>query len=287
MAPPPLLASYYTLSGTRPFEGPMGPSPIPLRRRIEAAAKAGYKGIGVDYFDLLASIETYGHDGIRAMLDDNGLLHFEVDGMGDWYASGPARSDSDTVRSLLLTAAEKIGFTQLRVTGNMFGRSYPVDVMRAEFARLCHQAADAGTRLSLEILNISDVRDVRTALAIVGDTVPGNGGVIIDIWHFARDQQSYDTIGDLSGGAIAWVEIDDGAATPQGSIISEGLDDRLLPGDGTFDIAGFLAAARAAGYAGPIGVEVISNELRRVTVEEAADLTFRKASLQFSDDTWN
>lgn len=279
----PLLASYYTLSGTRPFDGPMGPSPIPLRRRIEAAAGAGYKGIGVDHYDLLASIGAYGYPDIKSMLAGNGLEYFEVDAMGDWYAAGPARNGSDALRGLLLTAAEKIGFTQLRVTGNILGRSYPVDIMRAEFAKFCREAGEAGTRLSLEILNISDVRDVATALEIVGDAAAGNGGVVLDIWHFARGGESFDTIGALSGGAIAWVEIDDGAAKPKGSIFSEGLDDRRLPGDGVFDIAGFLAAVQAAGYSGPIGVEVISNELRALSVEDAAKLSFEKASLQFTD----
>ncbi|WP_336968222.1 hypothetical protein [Sphingobium aromaticiconvertens] len=45
MTVPPLVASYFTLAGFRPMAGPHQPSPIDMRRRIEAAAAAGYKGV--------------------------------------------------------------------------------------------------------------------------------------------------------------------------------------------------------------------------------------------------
>ena len=281
MAVPPLVASYYTLAGFRPMDGPHQPSPIDLRQRIEAAAKAGYAGIGTDVMDLMASVERHGHDGIRAMLADNGLTHFEVEGMGDWYASGAGRAASDAARREVLIAAEKIGVTQIKVTGNIAGRSHPVATMRTEFATLAGQAADAGSRLTLEIVCISDIADVATALEVVGDTAATNGGFLADIWHFVRGHQPYDTILDAPHGTMAWVELDDGAAKPTGSIISEQLDDRRLPGEGAFDITGFLAAVRQSGYAGGVGVEILSDRLRALPVEEAARLSFESAARQF------
>ena len=68
MSVPPLVASSYTLSGNRPFDGPFAASPRDLRSRIEAAAKVGYRGIGVDCLDLDAVVSHYGHGAIREML---------------------------------------------------------------------------------------------------------------------------------------------------------------------------------------------------------------------------
>ncbi len=70
---PRLVASYCTLAGdVLPFAASMA-SPFGLRERIDAAARAGWAGIGLDSDDLAVSIERHGFDGIRKMLADAGL----------------------------------------------------------------------------------------------------------------------------------------------------------------------------------------------------------------------
>lgn len=277
---PPLVAAYYTLAGIRPFEN-MGPSPHDLRSRIEAAAAAGYSGIGVDAADLAASIERYGHAGIKAMLADNGLSHFEVEGIGEWYAQGPYRAASDAVRRLFYETAEKIGLAQFKVTGNVAMRSVPVEQMRAAYAQLVREAKDAGTRVTLEMVAISDVADLETAIAVIGDTVGQGGGLCADIWHFMRGGVGLDALAAAPRGLVGWVELDDGADGGMGSIISEMLDNRRLPGEGDFDIAGFLSAIAANGYDGAMGVEILSDELRALDVNEAARRSYAAAAAQF------
>jgi len=280
MSIPDLVASYYTLAGLRPFDGPFGPSPRDLRSRIEAAARAGYKGIGVDHADLKASVDRYGHPAIKSMLADNGLRYFEIEGAGDWYADGAPRQASDAARRDTFEAVEQIGVSQIKLTGNVFGRSVPPAVMRTEFARFCREAAEAGTNVVLEMVCISDIADLKTATYVVGETVTANGGLLADIWHFMRGGVPLSDLAALPARMLRWVELDDGAAAPVGSIISEQLDDRRLPGEGAFDIPGFLAAVRAAGYQGAVGVEVLSNELRAMTLDEAARRSYTQAALQ-------
>jgi sugar phosphate isomerase/epimerase len=282
MAVPDLVASYYTLAGLRPFDGPFGTSPRDLRSRIEAAASAGYRGIGVDSFDLKASVDRYGHAAIKSMLAENGLRYFEIEGLGDWYANGAAREASDVARRDMFDAAQRIGVSQIKLTGNVFGRSVSASVMREEFARFCREAAEVGTNVVLEMVCISDIADLKTAVHVVGDTAAGNGGLLADIWHFMRGGVPLTELAALPPGLVRWVELDDGAACPVGSIISEQLDDRRLCGEGGFDIPGFLGAVRAAGYQGAVGVEILSNELRAMSLEEAARRSYRQAALQFA-----
>ena len=45
---------------------------------------------------------------------------------------------------------------------------------------------------------------------------------------------------------------------------------RRLPGEGEFDLAGLIAATRAAGYDGPYGIEILSHAHRALPVEQAA-----------------
>lgn len=275
---PPLVASFFTLAGFRPFES-MGPSPHDLRVRIEAAARAGYRGIGLDAVDLAASVARHGHAGIKAMLADNGLDYFELEGLGDWYAQGPARDASDVVRRAMFEAAERIGVSHIKLTGNVVGRSVAPAEMRDTFARFCAEAANAGTRATLEMVGISDIADLETARFVLGDSAAHGGGLCADIWHFQRGGVPYAGLSAMHG-MIGWVELDDGRRSDGGSIISAQLDERRLPGDGEFDIPGFLAALAGAGYSGGMGVEILSNEMRALEPEEAARRSFAAAKTQ-------
>jgi sugar phosphate isomerase/epimerase len=58
------------------------------------------------------------------------------------------------------------------------------------------------------------------------------------------------------------------------------LRDRRLPGDGDFDIAGFVAAVRATGFRGPWGVEVLSAVIGDLTLP---DDSAARASLELAE----
>ena len=48
------------------------------------------------------------------------------------------------------------------------------------------------------------------------------------------------------------------------------MHERLLPGDGAFDLAGLVDALRATGTRAPWGVEVFSDELHALAADEVA-----------------
>ena len=49
--------------------------------------------------------------------------------------------------------------------------------------------------------------------------------------------------------------------------VDETINHRELPGEGEFPIREYVAAVRDAGYDGPWGVEVLSQELRALPIE--------------------
>jgi len=58
-----------------------------------------------------------------------------------------------------------------------------------------------------------------------------------------------------------------------------------LCGEGAFDLPGFIAATRTAGYAGPYGVEILSDALRALPLPSAARRSAATAVAQFPDMT--
>jgi sugar phosphate isomerase/epimerase len=139
-----------------------------------------------------------------------------------------------------------------------------------------------GVLVVIEMICISNIRDLKTAAAIVGDTWQRNGGLALDIWHFARGGVPYKDIAALPPGSIRWVELDDGDAEQKGDMLDEQIDHRRLCGKGGFDIPGFLQALNTAGYHGPYGVEIISEELRALPLDTVARLTFDSAAQYFN-----
>jgi sugar phosphate isomerase/epimerase len=97
-------------------------SPFLLASRIAAAARAGYRGFGIVHADLAAP------DGGERLdsrwLADNGMLHLELEMLGDWFATGARRAATDVIRRDLLRAAERMQPRQIKVGGEIHGHQW-------------------------------------------------------------------------------------------------------------------------------------------------------------------
>ncbi len=268
-----LLAAYWMLAGVRPTAAAI-PSIYPLPVRAAAAAAAGYRGMGLSYADLLHNVALHGHAGVKTILADHGIAHLELEALMGWYGPPEARRDSGIAWRDMLVAAERIGVRQIKATGDFTDTAPAPEAMAAPFATLARQARDAGTRIALEIVAFSNVRDVPSALAVLGDSAAQGGGLLLDCWHFARNHLPLASLAALDGGMIAGVEISDIAATVVGDLFEDTVDHRRLCGAGVYGVPAFLAAVMATGYRGPIGAEVLSAKLRAAPLGETAVTSF-------------
>ncbi len=68
---------------------------------------------------------------------------------------------------------------------------------------------------------------------------------------------------------IIGVELDDADEHVVGTLFEDTVHRRRYCGEGAFDLTGMVAALRTAGWTGPWGVEILSDEHRAVPVEAA------------------
>jgi sugar phosphate isomerase/epimerase len=273
--PTELLAAYWTLAGDVWPGGPTEVSPFPLEERAGAAAAAGWTGMGFVHEDLIATTARLGYAGIRRVLADAGIRHVEVEFLSDWDEDPgtPARAASDRMRAELVEAAGELGARNLKASPHLF-REPPPDVarMRDAFAELCEDARPSGASVIIEIMPFTDVRTIHDGLAIVGDA--GNAGLLLDIWHVERGGIAFEAVASIPKGRLLAVELDD-AGPPDGDLFDDTRFRRRLPGEGAFDVAGFVSAARAAGLAAPyLGVEINSEAVRRQPLDVMARTSF-------------
>ena len=136
-------------------------------------------------------------------------------------------------------------------------------------AELVPYAAQAGVRLGIEplhpmfagdrsvIVTLGQANDI--ALRFPADQV----GVVIDVYHVWWDPQVYTEIA-RSAGRIVGFHVSDWLAPPPDVMLGRG-----LMGDGLIEIRRLRAAVEAAGYLGPVEVEIFNQELWEMPPDEA------------------
>ena len=277
---PDLIATYWTIAGNvLPLSSPeQEASAIDFRTRVEAAQRAGYRGIGLMHSDLVKVRRTYDFATMRSILADHGMVHVEVEFLVGWLEDD---STSTAVLDELCEAATALGARHLKAGPDMQARTWPLDHMITRFSALCDRARQAGTAIALEIMPWTNLRTIDEGLAVVAGADAANGGLLLDIWHLARAGVAYSDIAKIPLRYLRHVELDDADAEVIGTLLEDTLDRRRLCGSGALDIPAFVQAVQATGYSGPYGVEIISLEHRRRPMEEAARLSFDSARAQF------
>ncbi|MNZ79503.1 Xylose isomerase-like TIM barrel [compost metagenome] len=278
---PRLLASCWTLAGdVVPLAGSMV-SPRDFRARAEAAGKAGYVGMVLYVDDLVQIREQYDDEQIRQILTDNGLRYLELEVLMDWFADGERRAASDRTRRLLLDAAQRLGAHHIKVVGDMTGAEWPQQRMAESFRELCREAFEVGVEVVIEIMPTSNIRDLPTAIAIAAAAEEGNGGLLLDIWHFARGGIPFEDIASIPSRLIKHIELDDADREQIGTLLEDQILRRRLPGEGALDVPRFLRCVQATGYDGLYGIEIVSDAQRALPLEQAARLPVEATLRQF------
>jgi sugar phosphate isomerase/epimerase len=264
-----LLATCWTSAGDSASDRPDLRSPLSLRERIEAASAAGFRGFGLLSADLPAAEQEYGLAGIRTMLDDNGIVGLELEGIPYWWDDGPRREESDRIRHGLLRAAEVLGARHIKVVPNGDDAPWNREIWAAKLAELAAQAQDAGTRLGLEFFPWSNIKTLHDGLQLVEDAGHDAAGVVIDVWHVERAHTPVTDLASVPLQRIIGVELSDADAQVVGTLYEDTVHRRRYCGDGAFNLTGIITALRAAGWSGPWGVEILSDEHRALPVRES------------------
>ena len=267
--PDRLLATCWSSAGDAASDRVDLRSPLTLRERVEATSAAGFTGFGLLSADLPAAEQEYGLAGIGALLDDNGIVDLELEGIPYWWDDGPHRVESDRIRHSLLNAAEVLGARHIKVTPDGDDNPWDPEHWAAELAELAAQAEDVGTRLRLEFFPWSNVKNLHEGLRLVDDAGHPAAGLVIDVWHIERAHTPAADLASVPLHRIVGVELNDADPDVVGTLFEDTVHRRKYCGEGAFDLTGIIAALRTAGWTGPWGVEILSDEHRSLPVREA------------------
>jgi sugar phosphate isomerase/epimerase len=279
-----LVGLYWTLSG--PVEVHVGRewSTFDWRDRCEEAAKVGFSGVGIWHADLEHVLETRSLREMKEIFDAAGLKHLELEFLMDWFLDpGDERRDAaDEQRRLLFEAAAVLEPHHIKV-GNIPGTPASFEQLTERFAELCADAAQHhDATIAYELMPFDpNVRGLDDAIALAAGADAPNGGIAIDTWHMGKLGIAPDELRRLPLEHLAWVELSDGMREDMSDPVDETINHRRLPGEGEFDVAAYVEVLRDHGYPGPWGVEVLSEELRNLPMEEIFKRAYETTSAQF------
>jgi sugar phosphate isomerase/epimerase len=270
LGPDDLILSHFSLGRFRPFE-----------ERVRAAAEAGFAAMGLyigDYQRLKA--QGASDADLRAVLDHHGLRIVEIEALRGWSATGKAgkagkAGEAGEDRDAYLKAetdvfrmSDALGpGHHVQVIGPYTGT---LDDAAQAFAGVCDRAAEHGLAAAIEFLpEMTNIPDAATAMQIVTKAGRANGGICLDSWHHFRGANDDDMLRAIPAERIFTVQFDDG---PRQRADPDYYTDctlyREVPGDGDFDLTGFLRLVAGMGVRLPLSVEVMSTKLQDHTAGE-------------------
>jgi 4-hydroxyphenylpyruvate dioxygenase len=241
-----------------------------LEEKMAACAEAGFDGIEVFEPDLVVSESS--PEEVRARADRLGLTL-------DLYQ--PFR-DADGVTEELFHAVlhrarakfrlmERLGIDTMLVCSNVATATIDDDDVSADQLRRLGDVAQAhGVRLAYEALAWGRyVDDYRRAWRIVQRADHPAVGVCLDSFHILSRGHDPAAIEEIPGEKIFFLQLADAPALTM-DVLSWSRHHRLFPGEGSFDLAGFVGHVLRTGYDGPLSLEVFNDTFRQTDVLRTA-----------------
>lgn len=233
-----------------------------LLEKLEAIAKAGFKAVEIFENDLIA------HPGppteLRLICEDLGLKIVTCQPFRDFEGMPAARRARTFDRAeRKFDLLQELGTDLLFVCSSLSPEAEGgIPRLAEDFAELAQRAARRGLRVGYEALawgrHVSDYRD---AWEIVRRANQPNLGLILDSFHIFSRGFEIESIRSVPGDRIALVQVAD-APRLQMDTLSWSRHWRCLPGQGDFDLPGFLDCLLATGYQGPLSLEIFNDRFR-------------------------
>ncbi len=233
-----------------------------LETKLAAAARAGFRAIEVFENDL--TFFNGRPREVRAMADDLGLEIIALQPMRDFEGMPePARSKNFDRAERKFDLMEELGTKLLSLCSNVAeDSSGDVERSAADLAALADRAATRGFRIGYEALAWGrHVHDWMQAWELVRRADKPNLGIVLDSFHICARKNPLAPIAQIPGDRIALVQLADAPAIVMDPM-SLSRHHRCFPGQGDWPMLDYLEACIAAGYTGPVSLEIFNDQFR-------------------------
>ena len=249
--------------------------PTPILDKIQIAGRVGYGGIELwhDEIDQFLSGGGSLRD-LRSALSDQGLAVPTTIYLKGWFDA----SEQDYVDIL---DACKRRMAQAAEIGAPFVIASPpagtvdYDLGARRYRELLTIGDELGVMPVMEFLGfLEQFNRIEDALDIISRSGHPGATTVLDPFHIFRGNGSVDSISKLKAQQIAISHFNDVAAEPARTEQHDG--DRVMPGDGVFDLQRYLQLLSQTGYQGWLSLELFREDLWQQDPTEVARIGLDK-----------
>ena len=233
-----------------------------LPEKLEAIAAAGFDGVEIFENDLLY------YDGspseIRKRCADLGLAITLFQPFRDFEGCRRDRLQRNIDRAeRKFDLMQELGTDLVLVCSNVAADSLGDDEILIDDLRLLGERAGArGLRIGYEALAWGrHVNTYQQVWNLVRQADHPAVGVILDSFHTLSLKGDPAAIADIPGDKIFFVQMADAPILAM-DVLEWSRHFRCFPGQGEFDLAGFLAPILRSGYRGPLSLEIFNDGFR-------------------------
>jgi len=235
-----------------------------LREKLAAIAGAGFDGIEIFEQDFISFDLSPAE--VRRMVADHGLdiMLFQPFRDFEGLPDGPLRQQAFSRARHKFELMRELGTDLMLVCSSVHPAGLGgIDRCADDFSELGEIARSFGVRVGYEALAWGRfVNDHRDAWEIVRRADHPNIGLILDSFHTLGRKIEPDSIRSIPGDRIFFVQLADAPAIDM-DLLYWSRHFRNMPGEGDLDLAGFMDALYATGYAGPLSLEIFNDQFRR------------------------
>ncbi len=233
-----------------------------LAEKLEAAAAIGFDGVEIFENDLL----TYegSPEEVRYLAESLGLTITCFQPFRDFEAMPePQRSRNLDRAERKFDVMQALGTELLLVCSNINGAALDDDARAAaDLAEMAERAAKRGLRVGFEALAWGRyINRWRHAWKIVQQANHPALGIILDSFHTLAVGDDLAGLSEVPAEKIFFAQLADAPALSM-DVLSWSRHFRNFPGQGQLPVASFVRDLVAAGYRGPLSLEVFNDEFR-------------------------
>ena len=245
----------------------------PFEKDIEDYAAGACRAVELWLGKLEGYLEKHSTDDVRRLLEAQEMTAPVASFQGGLLVSqGDARREHWEHFSRRLRLLRELGVGTLVVACDVIGPLEQQDLERVQ-ASLTQAAVRAGEhriRLALEFqASATFGNNLQTALALVSETGSPHLGICLDVFHFYAGPSKAEDLAYLSPENLFHVQLADIAGVPREFACDA---DRILPGDGDFQLRPILDALRAIGYDGYVSLEVMNPQIWQVPARQLGEI---------------
>ena len=249
--------------------------PTPLLEKVRIASEVGYSGIELWHDDIdryLASGGTL--TDLRFVLDKYHLGVPTTIYLGGWFEASELEYLSVFAECRRrMEQAVALGAPYV-IAGPPAGLAdFETGVLR--YRELLGLGGELGVYPAMEFLGfVEQLNTIEDALAVIDRSGHPSATTVLDPFHIFRGGDSVESIRKLASTQIAVSHFNDVPLLPAREQQCD--SDRVMPGEGVFDLHRYLELLRSIGYEGWLSLELFRDDLWQLDPIEVAGLGLEK-----------